>query len=156
MTSNDRGSSVKCLSVRQPWAWAIASAGKTIENRTRQTKHRGLLAIHAGKAVDRAALDAPSILEAVADCGFEIDEATSTLGAVVAVAELVSCHPAYWCEDWGSEGRCSPWALPDSWHWGLANVHPLPVPVPCRGALGLWNLPEDVERAVMAQQRSAA
>lgn len=40
------------LSVRQPWAWAIISGGKTIENRSWTTPYRGPLLIHAGKAFD--------------------------------------------------------------------------------------------------------
>lgn len=37
------------------------------------------------------------------------------------------------------------------WHWRIADVHPLAQPVPCRGALGLWSLPDDVRAAVRAQ-----
>ena len=36
----------------QPWAWAIAVAGKDVENRGWSTTYRGLLAIHAGKGQD--------------------------------------------------------------------------------------------------------
>lgn len=38
------------LSVRQPWAWAIISGGKDIENRPRSTEFQGRLYIHASKA----------------------------------------------------------------------------------------------------------
>jgi len=40
---------MKAITIHQPWAWAIIHAGKNIENRTWQTKHRGPLAIHASK-----------------------------------------------------------------------------------------------------------
>jgi hypothetical protein len=33
---------VKGLSLRQPWAWAVVHAGKTIENRRWNTSFRGL------------------------------------------------------------------------------------------------------------------
>lgn len=36
------------LTVKQPWSWAIMCAGKTVENRTWRTGHRGRLWIHAG------------------------------------------------------------------------------------------------------------
>ena len=32
---------MKCLSIRQPWAWAIIHAGKDIENRCWPTSYRG-------------------------------------------------------------------------------------------------------------------
>ena len=48
-------------------------------------------------------------------------------------------------------GRCSAWAAGGQWHWHLANVRPLADPVPCKGALGLWHLSDEVEKAVRAQ-----
>jgi hypothetical protein len=41
---------MKALSVCQPWAWAIVHGIKTIENRSRPTRHRGPLVIHASKS----------------------------------------------------------------------------------------------------------
>ena len=43
---------VRALSIRQPWAWLIIHAGKDIENRIHNTRHRGPLYIHAPKTVD--------------------------------------------------------------------------------------------------------
>ena len=40
------------LTVKQPYAWAIISGGKDIENRNWSRKFRGRLYIHAGKATD--------------------------------------------------------------------------------------------------------
>lgn len=40
------------LTVFQPWAWAIISGGKNIENRGWSTTFRGRLYIHAGKKAD--------------------------------------------------------------------------------------------------------
>lgn len=42
---------MKCLSVRQPWAWLIVHAGKDIENRTWKTSYRGKVLIHAAKGM---------------------------------------------------------------------------------------------------------
>lgn len=50
---------------------------------------------------------------------------------------------------------CDPWAVRGQFHWELDDVRPLPDPVPCRGALGLWRLPEDVEKAVREQLEAA-
>lgn len=57
--SEDRGKLPRlALSVRQPWAWAITSAGKDIENRSWQAvnhglRQRGRIAIHAAKGLTR-------------------------------------------------------------------------------------------------------
>ena len=39
---------MKALTVLQPYAWAIVTGLKKIENRTWPTSHRGELLIHAG------------------------------------------------------------------------------------------------------------
>lgn len=46
-----------CLSIQQPWAWAIIHAGKDVENRTWPTRLRGRIGIHAGKRFDREGYD---------------------------------------------------------------------------------------------------
>jgi hypothetical protein len=46
---------------------------------------------------------------------------------------------------------CSQWAVRGQFHITLTKVRPLAEPIPCRGALGLWRLPEDVEKAVRKQ-----
>ena len=139
---------MRALSVRQPWAWAICH-GKDVENRSRGTRHRGLLAIHASKSAPYAAdLTDPRIMDLIAANGFRLDDPPSAQGAVVAVAVLAGCHHESTEEPRHS---CSPWGQRDAYHWQLANVRPLPEPVPCKGMLGLWRLPEDVEKAVRAQ-----
>ena len=49
------------LSVRQPWAWAIARGHKVIENRDWDTRFRGTLAIHASLSVDLDSSERPTI-----------------------------------------------------------------------------------------------
>ena len=138
------GEPMRALSVRQPWAWAICH-GKNVENRTHGTRYRGLLAIHASKSAPyREDLDDPRIIDAIAANG--LDDASAAQGAVVAVAELAGCHGPDDCL-----GTCSLWAARGHYHWNLWDVRPLADPVPCKGMLGLWRLPDDVEKLVRAQ-----
>lgn len=55
----DRSSetTVRALSVMQPWAFLIVEGLKDIENRSWQTKLRGRVLVHAGLKVDRDADD---------------------------------------------------------------------------------------------------
>lgn len=127
---------MKALTVRQPWADAIVQPGddpKRTENRTRRTTYRGPLLIHSALTEDRNALPAEMV------AGWP-----DVRGHVLAVVELVGCHRA--------EGRCcGRWGFADCWHWELADVRPLPVPVPAKGQLGLWTPPAEVLAAVEAQ-----
>jgi hypothetical protein len=145
------GEPMRALSVRQPWAWAICH-GKDVENRSKGTKHRGLLAIHASKSAPyREDVNDPRIVDLIV--ANSLDDPSSAQGAVVAVATLAGCHlsPDFGGTCGATRPLCSPWSARDQYHWQLADVRPLPEPVPCRGMLGLWRLPDEVEKAVRAQ-----
>lgn len=162
---------LRALTVRQPFAWAIAYGGKDVENRGRPLAYRGLLAIHAGlelahpgffptsTPLGRAAAVALDAIGGRGNCWNPRHRIVTGLGAVphpglalgalIAVVDLVGCH-----DDATEEPRtsCSPWALPGQCHLMLRNPRPLAEPVPCRGSLVLgWRLPDDVEKAVRAQ-----
>lgn len=127
---------MKALTIKQPWAYAIAAGLKTVENRTRRTHHRGDIAIHSALTVDP---------KASLNVGDDADRSLFVRGAVLAVAEITGCCD---CGD-----RCTPWSQrgPGVFHWQVANVRRIPRPVPAKGALGLWTLSEDVEIPVRAQ-----
>jgi hypothetical protein len=125
---------VKAFTVHRPWAWAICHAGKTIENRGRQTTHRGLVAVHAG-------LSEGSGRPWLTEHGFRPPQ-DLVGGHVVAVAQLADCT---------RDAPATIWAVPGLWHWQLEHVTRLAVPVPCRGQLGLWTVPEQVEDAILDQ-----
>ena len=145
---------MKALSVKQPWALAIGH-GKDVENRTWGTIYRGPIAVHASKTFDDVTLATLDWIEATARLKPGQLQFDDHRGAVVAVAEIVGCHQH--CDPTGSCGAtdptdiCSVWAQPHHWHWELSNVRTLADPVPCKGALGLWHLPDEVEAAVHAQ-----
>lgn len=144
------------ITVRPPWSWAISHGPKRIENRTWQRPCRGLLAIHAGKGWDEDGEDSLLVQRAWLDAGHELrtlmpKRAGIPMGAVVAVADLVDICGAQMRSFIPGDCLCGPWAMRGQYHWRLANVRPLAEPVPCRGALGLWTLPDEVEAAVMAQ-----
>lgn len=127
---------VKALTIKQPWAWAIASGHKLVENRGWRTHHRGLLAVHAGKAWD---LPGARWIRAQPDVPMPPGMDDVTRGAVVAVAELVGVCGR-------SEGlrsvrcNCGLWAAAGQFHWQLRNVRLLPEPFPCSGKQGLWEV----------------
>jgi hypothetical protein len=77
----------------------------------------------------------------------------------VAVADLVHClrftgTTAGWLRRCAADGLLPPHEAafgdfsPGRFGLLLADVRPLPRPVPCRGALGLWWIPPDVAAAL--------
>jgi len=112
----------KALTVRQPWASLIIEGHKNIENRSRPTKYRGLLAIHAGLKIVPEALDRYGRL---------LDNPDDLpLGSLLGTVELADCI----------EGARNEWAEPGYFHWLLEDPRPLARPIPARGALGFWTV----------------
>jgi hypothetical protein len=120
---------MRCLSVRQPWASLIASGRKTIELRSRRTRHRGPLVICAASR------------PWVGEHSFEL----GPLGVSVALVDLVECRPAM-----PKDARAACIEPPEGWFaWEIRIIRQLP-PMPVKGALGLFTPPYAVERAVAA------
>jgi hypothetical protein len=153
------GDVMRALTVRQPWAWAIAHAGKTVENRSWSTSYRGLLAIHAGVNFDPVGARTPQVLRAWGTWwldrprrGAAIPQLTADAygverGAFVAVAQLVGVHEAAdnCCWGWGEHPTHDG---PSLYHWQLTGIVPLPTLVPASGRQGLWTPTEKQLRAL--------
>jgi hypothetical protein len=134
---------LKALTIKQPWAGAIAYGTKDVENRSWPMPREDagqVIAIHAGKSVDAGA-------QPPGGGGWPAGD--WPLGAILAVATLKGSHRASRCSI--MTGLCSPWAQQGQWHWEVTDVRPLARTVPCRGYQKLWAVPDDAEAAVRAQ-----
>lgn len=156
---------MKALTVQPPWSWAIICGGKDVENRTGRWKYRGLLAIHAGARLSDRGLQHPLVRAQWQAQGLRTryardhsrehslawvdvpDRELLTMGALIGLVELVDSHPA------GPNCCTSPWAereyeehggrvRRDLQHLVLVEPRRFLTPVPMRGRLGLWDLPE--------------
>lgn len=136
---------MRALSLHQPWAQAVVLDEKSIETRSWQTSYRGPLAIHATKSMRHAQasddqLERPSLVA---------EFTPIPLGALVGSVYLYDCLPVEEVRDdlsgtefrWGdySDGRFA---------WLLHRARVLPRPIPCRGALGLWRLSDELSARV--------
>jgi hypothetical protein len=127
---------MKALSVCQPWAWALIYGPKRIENRSRETRYRGLLVIHAGLSRKRLG-DAGDLLP-----GAPADE-DLVYGAMLGTVQLVDCVPladVATCRHNVGDIRFAAGA------WCLITADPRPFrsPIPWRGRLGLFNVPDGI------------
>ena len=135
---------MKALTVKQPWAWAIIHGAKDVENRSRPTKYRGQLYIHAGVAEAKGARAWPAIRAAFTHHGIVPDDPMIGMprGQVIGTVDVIDCHEALDCFRL-DRGYCSEWAMEGHYHWVLANPRPLATPFPMQGKLGIWNFGED-------------
>jgi hypothetical protein len=141
---------MRALTIQQPYSHLIChhhseipegAIQKRVENRTRPTKIRGQIAIHAGMSfkwfqcgdwpvVARKATDVPEM----------------AFGAIVGVADIVHCFD-------GSSPEGRSWLAHHDHAVGpymyvLDNVFRLETPVPCAGKQGWWTVPEEIARMV--------
>jgi activating signal cointegrator 1 len=144
---------MKALSLKQPWASLMFVAnGKEFETRSWRTKHRGLLAIHASKSyppIDRALRTRAPYRTALRH------EGELPLGAIIGILDIVDIFTTYTAIDAGlihrpDERRYGDYGM-NRFAWQTANAFKLPFPIPCNGALSLWDVPEYVEDQIKEQ-----
>jgi activating signal cointegrator 1 len=165
---------MKGLTLTQPWAMMVALGAKHIETRSWGVTYRGPLAIHAAKGLDRIG-GVGGLLEFCRREPFRTvllrhfgKDGPVTLakalpfGAIVAVANLHRVGEIGRRADGAVivRGRALPVEgdelafgdyTPGRRGWVLTNVGALKVPVPCKGARGLWDVPPDVMALLAAQ-----
>ena len=118
---------MRALSVNNPWAWAIIHGGKLVENRSWRTRHRGALAIHAGRSTRRLLDEWPHGVAAPRANEFQF-------GALIGVVDVVDCVPL-------AEVADDPFAS-GPWCWVLASPRALAQPLPWRGRQLLFEVPD--------------
>ena len=158
---------MKALTLRQPWAWAVLHAGKWVENRTWRPPAAILgepFAIHAGFKAPDAEDVATALRRAAAGGSALAPPERFDRGCVVGIATVVGFvevdddravrrqlfpgRGAAQGDELARRAMASPWFIGPV-GMVLADVRALPVPVPCRGTLGFWKLPPEVEEAVV-------
>ncbi|HEV8573866.1 MAG TPA: ASCH domain-containing protein [Dehalococcoidia bacterium] len=139
------------LSLSQPWASLIAIGAKSWETRSWSTKYRGWVAIHASQRYPR---------ECQRLCGG--DPFAKHLrngyglptGVILAMARIVAVQTTdEWREHYNSDRDHDEWRFgdyrPHRFAWKLEDVRALPKPIPCKGALGLFRLPDPISEELI-------
>ena len=141
---------MRCLSIHQPWCYAILHQGKAVENRTWPTRYRGPLLVHASKS--RASYDAQSPDIWRERYGVDLPPWDSLVkGAIIGVVELADCVPA---SGEGLTDRQRDWLASHPFTegpvcWVLKNPRAFAEPIPFRGAQGLFDVPDEVVAAAL-------
>lgn len=139
------------LSIRQPWAYAVAAGWKDIENRDWRKPNpglhfRGRVAIHASRGMTRDEYEGAR--STFRHCGFEPPPAHELVrGAIIGTAEIVDMV----------KQSDSPWFFG---RIGLvvANARLLAEPIPCSGALGFfeWRPGGEIDKPAKWMVRAVA
>lgn len=155
---------MKALSLTQPWATLIAIGAKRIETRSWSTRYRGPLAIHASKGFPRDCQElcaTEPFLTVLKASGFT-NTKELPVGCIVAVAQLLDVVGTNDVMDDVMELTCEHEIAfgdyaPGRSAWLLDDVVALAKPIPCKGALGLWDTsPEQSLSVVLTNVTPAA
>jgi hypothetical protein len=138
---------MKAITVKQPWASLIIRGGKEIENRDWYTGIRGIVAVHSSAKLERREMeDACGMMRGFVPHfsaeRFELD--VFPTGVILGTVEIVDCVTA----------SDSPWFVGD-FGWVLRNPVAFAQPIPCRGALKFWDIPEHLLEGMREQWRLA-
>ncbi len=135
---------MKALSLTQPWAQLVVMGEKEFETRSWRTGYTERIAIHASKRFPRAAKDQMGhpyyrgALPGYTSLGIP-------LGAIIGTVEIVYMMRTEEIAKTLSEKEI---AFGDyglgRWAWELKEPEMFDSPIPCRGHLGMWNVPEEM------------
>lgn len=152
---------LKALSLTQPWASLVALGIKQVETRSWATQHRGWIAIHASKGFPKWAVETcfeDEFCAPLKAAGFEKPGGLPT-GAIIGVVRIIGYLPTSRItigettdysagtiskleELYGDYGE-------NRYGLFLADAVALPEPIPCKGALSLWQVPPDIEARIL-------
>jgi hypothetical protein len=161
-----RGGLMRALSLLQPWATLWVSGAKLIETRGWGTKYRGPVAVHASARMRREDVELcflQPFADALAALGFN-QAADLPKGKVLGTVNLVDCTEMVGTpNERGVRCSCPEHTVlrsgaqiteterafglyePGRFAWMTGPERTiLADPIPCRGSLGLWTLPDDV------------
>jgi hypothetical protein len=135
------GETMKALSVRAPWTWAILF-GKPVENRDWYTNVRGRILLHQSKfwrwndiCDDVAEIGRMASKDGITIPFPPIEDLQLQCGRIVGSVEIVDCvrqHPsAFFVGEWG---------------FVLRNPKAFRTTIPFKGALGFFDVPDELLR----------
>jgi hypothetical protein len=140
-------SSMKAISLWQPWASLWCSPRKVHETRRWRCRHRGWLLVHAAKRFAKGSeLDDP--LRLILDDEFGGNWAKDLpTGALIGMVNVVDCQPTQTL--FGDavasdiDRICGDFA-PGRFAWKRDEFRLFDQPIPYRGAQGIFNVPDDL------------
>lgn len=162
---------MKCISVRQPYAYLLANGDKQIETRGRRTHYRGEILIHASKlgSEGRAYTFDRNFYEKLEKDIYpralpKEPEAHFHFGAIIGVAELYDClsaaeivdelhrhrsrfHSAELILGWLTDAHGYP---ENRFGWLMRNARLLAQPLIHPGRLGVFDVPDKILKGKLA------
>ncbi len=125
---------MKAITIRQPWATLIMQGVKRYEFRSWKTNYRGEVLIHAGKGIDK---------EAVERLSKYLPEGELPLGKILGKVTVTDCVPMSeeFADMLSKENNdiYTTHSFSRNYGFKLDNVKVFEEPIDAKGQLGFWN-----------------
>lgn len=145
---------MRCIALWQPWASLWLTDRKVHETRHWGTSHRGWLAVHAAKKIEKNFNGDPISDILVADYGTDWAE-TLPRGAIIGAVNLTDCRQMrYTAPAHQDDMECGNWE-DERFAWRRADVIKLLEPIPYRGLQGIFTLPDGISQQILDPARAA-
>lgn len=142
---------MKVLTIHQPYAWAVCAGIKRFENRSFATAHRGEIAIHAG--LSRASLGVHDDWDLEVMVGLPQFDLLP-FGAIVGFATIVDCLDLDAAESFAAKHCPEQDEFAEGpFCWLMANARLLEAPIPLKGRLGLFDVPDSLFSSIGSGNR---
>jgi hypothetical protein len=172
---------MKALSLTQPYATLVVTGEKKIETRSWLTHYRGEIAIHAAKGFPKWAKDKSAgryFVDALrrinnSDVGFTRWIDNLPFGAIVGTVEIfgvmetenivsdyeydIKLFNQMSLEKFTEKERAFgdySFEPKKRFGWFLRNPRMLIKPIPCKGALSLWEVPQEIEAQLNSEVKA--
>lgn len=133
---------MKAISLWQPWASLWACGRKRYETRHWETRHTGMLIVHAAKRIET---DISGELRDICIDEFGTKwQVALPAGALIAVCDRVLCKPCRLVSGADPEERAQGNFGPGRYVWDPVNMRELPAPIPWRGMQSLFDVPDHI------------
>jgi hypothetical protein len=124
---------MKVITIKQPWATLIAYGYKEYEFRSWKIKYRGKLLIHAGKGIDKKAMDRVKHLN--------LEYPSSRIIASVNLNDCISVNEEMIKQLINKNKEIYGFGnYENNYAWKLSNIEKIDNHKYVKGKLGLWNI----------------
>lgn len=127
---------MKIITIKQPWATLIREGIKKYEFRSWKTNYRGEVYIHAGKGIEKEAMEKLKLLA--------LDYPSSRIIAKATIVDCIGLTPELSNEIHRRNEIVYDTKERSGYAWKLKDIKKIDLDKEIKGKLGLWNLEFDV------------
>ena len=147
---------MKAISLTQPWATLVVTGEKKIETRSWRANYRGVLAVHASKGFPKEAKELiyQEPFKSALSKHHYLENNQLPTGAIIGLIRLEDCVTTNYIRlhDLTTKEFAFGDYSDNRWAWILSEAQQIKE-TECKGMLGLWTVPKDIEKQILMTKK---